>query len=311
MRILIVDDIPDNLRVLSSMLTDEGLDISTATNGQRALRIARNYPPDLILLDIMMPGMDGYEVLAALRDIPGLRDVPVIFVTALADTENEIRGLELGAVDFITKPFSEAVVRLRVRTQLELKRQRDILGRLSYLDGLTGVSNRRAFDERLDVEWRRASRFGQSLGLLIVDVDFFKSYNDLYGHLAGDECLRRIAAALDALVPRAGDCFARFGGEEFAALLYAVDSRSLQHIAEDLRRAVESLHICHGGSRVSPWVTVSIGGGLFRPGRDADPTILIGRADRQLYAAKEGGRNRVSLEKEDAEAASEAPTPVI
>ena len=164
MRILVVDDVPDNIRVLSSMLADDGHQISAATNGRQALKLAEVSSPDLILLDVMMPGMDGYEVCAALKANPQLSAIPVIFITALADVEDETRGLGLGAVDYITKPFKEPIVRMRVKTHLELKHQRDILQNLSRLDGLTGIPNRRAFDERLELEWRRALRAGETLG---------------------------------------------------------------------------------------------------------------------------------------------------
>jgi PleD family two-component response regulator len=152
MRSLIIDDIPDNIRVLSSMLADEDWEISTATSGRRALKIAESYPPDLVLLDVMMPEMDGYEVCRALKTISHLKSIPVIFITALMDEENEVKGLESGGVDYITKPFKAGVVKERVKTHLELKRQREILDNLSHIDSLTGIANRRAFDELFDSE---------------------------------------------------------------------------------------------------------------------------------------------------------------
>ena len=171
MRILIADDVPDNIRVLSRMLVDEGHQISAAINGRQALKLAETCAPDLILLDVMMPEMNGYEVCTALKANPLLSPIPVIFITALAEVEDEARGLTLGAVDYITKPFKESVVRLRVRTHLELKRQSDILAKLSHLDGLTGIPNRRAFDERLDREWRRTIRSREPLAAAMVDID--------------------------------------------------------------------------------------------------------------------------------------------
>jgi len=295
MRILIVDDVPDNIRVLSSILAEDGIVISTATSGQRALKIAEHYPPDLILLDAMMPDMDGYEVCRLMKADPMLRGVPVIFVTALADVDSEIRGLELGAVDYITKPFNEAIVKLRVKTHLELKLQREILENLSRLDGLTGIPNRRAFDERLDIEWRRAARSGVTLGLLMIDVDHFKGYNDAHGHLAGDDCLRKIARALYESINRAGDFVARFGGEEFAALLAAANGEDVRRVAEDMRAIVEALGIPHGASPVSPWVTVSIGGALTQAQVDVDPDSLVELASRQLCAAKQNWRNQTCV----------------
>ena len=295
MRILIAGDVPDNIRALSGMLAGEGIQISTATSGQRALKIAELYPPDLVLLDVMMPDMDGYEVCKAMKSDPLLRGIPVIFITALADEESEIRALELGAVDYISKPFKESIVKLRIKTHLELKLQREVLENLSRLDGLTGIANRRAFDERLDLEWRRAARSREKLALAIIDVDCFRAYNDLNGHLAGDDCLRRIATVLHESLNRAGDFVARFGGEEFAVMLPATGGAELSLIAERLRAAVERLNIPHGASDASPWVTVSVGGAMLEPNPETAATRIIELADRQIHSAKDGGRNQVRL----------------
>ncbi len=295
MRILIVDDIPDNIRLLSSMLVGEGYEISTATSGRRALKIAENYPPDLILLDIMMPEMDGYEVCRALKSMPTLRGIPVIFITALNDEDDEVRGLELGAVDYITKPFKEPLVKLRVKTHLEIKRQREVLDKLSHLDGLTGIANRRTFDELFDLEWRRALRSGETIALLMIDVDYFKRYNDAYGHLLGDACLCKIAEALNDCLPRAGDVVARYGGEEFAALFHVTDLAGMRTVAERMRKTIEALNIPHRDSTVSPWVTASIGGAACRPGLTDDQKLFMDKADRQLYVAKQAGRNQISI----------------
>ena len=295
MRVLIVDDVPDNIRVLSRMLVDDGHQISAATNGRQALKLAASCAPDLILLDGMMPEMGGYEVCAALKADPQLGSIPIIFVTALADVEDETRGLGLGAVDYITKPFKEAIVRARVRTHLELKRQRDLLQQLSHVDGLTGIPNRRAFDERLEQEWRRSVRFGEPLAAAMIDVDHFKQYNDARGHLAGDDCLRRVADALAEGLMRAGDFVARYGGEEFIGLISGVDVDGLAGVVEKLRAGIEALRIPHGASPVSPWVTVSVGAAICRPTQETLPSNLVEVADGQLYAAKRLGRNRVSL----------------
>ncbi len=295
MRILIVDDVPDNIRVLSRMLVDDGHQISAATNGRQALKLAAACAPDLILLDVMMPEMDGYEACAALKADPQLGSIPIIFITALADVEDETRGLELGAVDYITKPFKESIVRVRVRTHLELKRQRDILQQLSHFDGLTGIPNRRAFDERLDQEWRRAVRSREPLAAAMIDIDYFKQYNDTRGHLAGDDCLRRVAGTVAEGLTRGGDFVARYGGEEFIGLISGVDGAGLAEVAEKLRAGVEALQIPHGASPASPWVTVSIGAAICRPTPEAPPLSLIESADLHLYAAKRLGRNQVSL----------------
>jgi diguanylate cyclase (GGDEF)-like protein len=298
MRILIVDDVPDNIRILSKMLAADGHDISAATDGQQALVIAESILPDLILLDVMMPGMDGYAICAALKANPLLNSIPVIFVTALSDTDDETRGLSLGAVDYVTKPFHEDIVKLRVRTHLELKQQRDLLGRLSAIDGLTGIPNRRAFDERLDSEWRRAIRAHGTLALAMIDIDDFKAFNDDHGHLEGDECLRRIAKTLEAGARRGVDFVARYGGEEFVFLSSGSDESAIAGMAglvETLRQRIEALRISHGVSAVAPWVTVSIGVALCRPTGEMRATDLLASADAELYKAKHRGRNRVSV----------------
>ena len=241
----------------------------------------------------MMPEMDGYALCALLKADVRLQAIPVIFITALADAEDETRGLALGAVDYITKPFKEAIVRLRVKTHLEVKRQRDILDQLSHLDGLTGIPNRRAFDERLDREWRRAIRSQDPLAVAIMDIDHFKQYNDAYGHLAGDDCLRQVAVGLTAGPKRAGDFVARFGGEEFVCLLDAADAGGLAIMAEKLRAGIESLHIAHETSPVSPWVTISIGAAICVPTLETPVSDFLGLADTRLFEAKRLGRNRV------------------
>jgi diguanylate cyclase (GGDEF)-like protein len=295
MRILIVDDVPDNIRILSRMLADEGHEISASTNGRQALMIAESVQPDLILLDVMMPGMDGYAICAALKANPLLKSIPVIFVTALSDTEDETRGLSLGAVDYITKPFKEVIVKLRVRTHLELKQQRDLLGRLSAIDGLTGIPNRRAFDERLDSEWRRAIRVRGALALAMIDIDYFKAFNDSHGHLEGDACLRCVAKTLEAWARRGEDFVGRYGGEEFVFLSSSGDQAGMAGLIETLRARIEALRIPHGASVAASWVTVSSGVALCRPTPEMQATDLLASADAELYKAKHGGRNCVSV----------------
>ena len=202
--ILVVDDMPDNLTLMSGLLRDN-YKVKIATNGEKALKIATSdNPPDLILLDIMMPEMDGYEVCRRLQNDPKTRRIPVIFLTARADMKDEKRGLDLGAVDYISKPYSTPIVLARMRTHIRLKHQADLLESMAMIDGLTHIPNRRRFDEVLDAEWRRASRDNSSLSLLMVDIDFFKAYNDNYGHGMGDTCLTQIAQTLAALLKRSG-----------------------------------------------------------------------------------------------------------
>lgn len=295
MRVLVVDDVPDNIRVLSRMLVDDGHEVSAATNGRQALKLAATSAPDLILLDVMMPEMNGYDTCAALKADPLLQTIPVIFITALTDVEDETRGLNLGAVDYITKPFKEAIVRARVKTHLELKRKRDLLEQMSQIDGLTGIANRRAYEQRLEQAWQRAIRSGERLAAVMIDIDFFKQYNDTYGHLAGDDCLRRVAATLSEVLAHGSDLLARYGGEELVGLLSGVDEAGPAMMAERLRASIETLQIPHDASRISPWLTISIGGASCRPTRDQRPSSLIEAADLQLFEAKRQGRNQVKL----------------
>jgi len=213
-RLLVVDDQPINIQVMHQIFGSQ-YQVFMATSGVQALEFCRRTPPDLILLDVVMPGMDGFEVCQALKTDPDTHDIPVIFVTAHTDAHQETRRLDMGAVDFISKPVNPAVVRARVKTQITLKFQSDLMRKLVFLDGLTGVFNRRYFDQQLSVEVARARRTSSPLALIMLDVDFFKRYNDRYGHQAGDDCLRLIAATLKESLRRPGDLVARYGGEEF------------------------------------------------------------------------------------------------
>ena len=217
-RLLVVDDQPINIQVMHQIFASK-YQVFMATSGQQALDFCHKTPPDLVLLDVVMPGMDGFEVCQALKGEPSTRDIPVIFVTAHTDAAQETRGLDVGAVDFISKPVNPAVVRARVKTQLTLKFQSDLMRKLVFLDGLTGVFNRRYFDQQLAVEVARSSRAKSPLALIMLDVDFFKRFNDHYGHQAGDDCLREIAATLKESLRRPADLVARYGGEEFVCIL--------------------------------------------------------------------------------------------
>ncbi|WP_207707019.1 diguanylate cyclase domain-containing protein [Heliorestis acidaminivorans] len=292
--ILIVDDSRTNIMALAELLKDEWA-IKIANNGATALRIAESKsPPDLILLDVMMPEMDGYEVCKRLKESPITKDIPVIFVTAMDSLENEEFGLSLGAIDYITKPISPPIVKARVRNHLELKKYRDILKESSRIDGLTGISNRRRFDEALSAEWRRALRYGSSLSLIMIDIDHFKNYNDSYGHLGGDECLRQVAQSLHSIPKRPLDLVARYGGEEFACLLPETEFTWALKIAEDLRSNVLALQLPHKSSPLSEQVTVSLGLTTLIPQKGQEAQFIIEEADRALYTAKEAGRNQVS-----------------
>lgn len=291
-KLLLVDDQPVNIQTLYQIFADDH-EVFMATSGEQALALCRDKQPDLVLLDVIMPGMDGLETCQRLKEDDDTADIPVIFVTSQNSPEEETHGLEVGAVDFISKPVNPAVVRARVKTQLTLKAQTDALRMLASLDGLTGVPNRRIFDERLDAEWRACRRSGSPLSLLMVDVDHFKLYNDHYGHLDGDQCLKAVASALASSVERGRDMLARFGGEEFVCLLPDTDLEGAKHIAEKLRQAVEGLAIPHVESKTAATVTVSLGVATTAQCDALEPPDLLKVADEQLYLAKQSGRNRV------------------
>jgi diguanylate cyclase (GGDEF)-like protein len=289
--LLVVDDQPANIQALYRIFAPD-YRVLMATSGAKALALCREDPPDLVLLDVVMPGMDGHEVCARLKAEEATRDIPVIFVTSHDAPEQETRGLELGAVDFIAKPVNPAVVRARVRTHLTLKAQSDLLREMVFIDGLTGVANRRCFDERLDAEWRRAARSASPLALLMLDVDHFKRYNDRYGHQVGDECLRRVARALKACVLRPGDLVARYGGEEFACVLPGTDLDGAMTVATGIEQRVRGLEIEHAASDVAAVVTLSVGVAVGQPRSEDEPAAVLALADAELYRAKHGGRGR-------------------
>jgi diguanylate cyclase (GGDEF)-like protein len=287
-RLLLVDDQPANIHVLAQALG--GYDLVFATNGPRALELAHG-GVDLVLLDVEMPGMDGLEVCRRLKEDEAARKIPVIFVTGRGEVDDETTGFDAGAVDYITKPISPPVVRARVKTHLELKEARDLLEELASIDALTGISNRRRFDARLDEEWRRAARGGHGLSVVIVDVDFFKKYNDRYGHARGDACLRSVAQALDSVCRRPTDLAARFGGEEFALVLAEADAGAAKERMRDVLVRMASLAIAHEDSPCAGVVTASLGAVSLVPGDGLDASGALSRADALLYEAKGSGRN--------------------
>jgi len=286
-RVLIVDDEPGNIRVLAEALGD--CEVRFATSGAQALQLAYHDPPDLVLLDVLMPGMGGFEVCRWLKSEARTRHVPVIFVTAMDELDEEERGFALGAVDYIVKPISPSIVRARARTHIELKRQRDLLEQLAWFDSLTGIANRRHFDEQLTLRWRAAMRAAQPLTLMLIDIDHFKQFNDNYGHSPGDDCLRRVGAALRAAFSRGDDLAARYGGEEFALILMGANGRAQ---AAHLLKVIADLNIAHAYSSVGPRVSVSAGALEIVPTADCVLSDAVEQTDALLYAAKHAGRNR-------------------
>jgi diguanylate cyclase (GGDEF)-like protein len=294
-RILIVDDAMTNIMALEEVLKGD-YEVLYATGADEGLEACRRLRPDLVLLDVVMPGIDGFEVCARLKRDPETRDIPVVFVTARSDIADETRGLEAGAIDFITKPFSPPIVRARVRNHLELARQRSLLSTLSFVDGLTGIANRRKFEEALETEWRRCSRQDAPLGLIMCDVDLFKLFNDTYGHQAGDVCLRTVAVTLADNLNRGGDLIARYGGEEFVCILPETDVEGVKATASRLAAAISELAVPHEKSTVAPHVTISLGGTSAIAHPDHSPTDLLRCADMLLFRAKQEGRNRALVE---------------
>jgi diguanylate cyclase (GGDEF)-like protein len=296
--VLVVDDEPSNVQALAKLVKGDAR-VQVANNGEKALALAAgDSPPDLILLDIQMPDIDGYEVCRRLKADPATSEIPVIFVTARDTASDEERGLLLGAVDYIAKPFYPAIVRARVRTHLELKRKTDLLERIAWIDGLTSTPNRRYFDDQLDKERRRAQREGHPLSVVMMDVDHFKAYNDHYGHGAGDECLQQVAQAVSRTAARPSDLVARYGGEEFVALLPGTDSAGAAELAERFRAAVADRAIPHAYSSTAEVVTLSLGVATWAPDAGDIPAAeLVKMADEALYSAKAAGRNRFAVAK--------------
>lgn len=291
-RILLVDDTKLSNQIMKDILGND-YDILVSTSGEEALVLAASESIDLILLDVEMPGMDGYEVCRNLKQNHYTQNIPVIFVSAANDVQHETEGLEAGAIDYIIKPSNPAIIKARVKNHLELKKYRDILERISLLDGLTGIANRRHFDQTLEKEWRRALRHGDILSLALVDIDFFKKYNDYYGHLAGDECLQKVGSILKESLKKVRDLGARYGGEEFVILLPSTAKGGALTVTERICSNIEKLNIPHELSKAAKHVTVSIGVATIRPELDKVPSELIRQADSALYQAKNAGRNRV------------------
>jgi len=290
-KILIVDDDRSNIVALNHILKP-AYSIHVAINGRAAIGIATQYAPDLILLDIVMPDMDGFEVLSELKREGLLSRIPVIVITSLDSTEDEEAGFSLGAVDYITKPFRAPIVRARVKTHLRMVEYIREIERFGMTDTLTGLPNRRSFDERIGVEWNRAAREKEPLSMLMIDVDNFKHYNDRYGHMQGDVLLQTIGEIFKQTVKRAGDFVARWGGEEFAVLLPNTDHDEAIIVAEQIRANTETAVIAHHDGTAAS-VTVSIGVNTEIPSTNKTLNDFIIKADDNLYSAKNSGKNRV------------------
>lgn len=290
-KILIIDDSPVQANFLSSILTED-YEVSVVNTAEEGLEQAKIGDYSLILLDVIMPGIDGFQLLKMLQEEVVLRRTPVILITSLNDIQHEEQGLTLGAVDYITKPFHPGIVRARVNTHVKLFQYWTQIEREATVDQLTGVPNRRRYDAVSSKRWQDAIRLGAPISICMFDIDKFKVYNDTFGHVAGDKVIAAVAGAASARLQRATDLFARYGGEEFVAIVLGGSAADAFEHMKGIRQAVENLRIPHNET-VSPWVTVSIGGVTLYPGpRDSYDTHLK-IADTMLYDAKRFGRNQV------------------
>jgi diguanylate cyclase (GGDEF)-like protein len=300
-QILLVDDDAGAIQMLGGLLASVGA-LRFATNGKDALRLAHEVVPDLILLDAEMPGMSGFQLLQALKADAELAEVPVIFITSHTEAGFEVSALEMGAVDFIAKPFRSSLVLARVRLHLRMKRMADGLRRAATVDSLTGVANRRMLDQSLAREWLLSRRSGDPISLLSIDVDHFKSYNQRYGRQQGDECLKQVAAALVSACRRPADIVARYDGQEFMMLLPQTARLGAEHIGRRVLDAVQALDICHEESLPTGYVSVSIGIAFHddQSKKKNDETRftaedLVVAANKALGSAKRAGRARAKL----------------
>lgn len=291
--ILVVDDEVTNIEILCAIL-DADYEICFALSGDQAIDVAQTVQPDLILLDIVMPGLDGYQTCLRLKQDPALSHLPVIFTTALDASESEVRGLSVGAIDYVTKPFQPVILRQRIENHVQLKQLRDQLSSLAMTDALTGLGNRRKLETQLQTEVDRLARTDGTLSVIMLDIDCFKAFNDGYGHPEGDRCLRAVGRMLDGVVQRAGDLCARYGGEEFACLLPGVGHGGAMRVGERIRAGIEGLAIAHDFSTAGAVVTASLGIASGGCAARAPSEVWISAADQMLYQSKHQGRNRVS-----------------
>ena len=293
--ILVVDDMTTTLLLLHDLLKDT-YEVKIAKSGTKALEILESPNDiDLILLDIEMPDINGYDVCKRIKNNETIKNIPIIFITGRTSQEDEEYGLNLGAIDYITKPFNKAIVKLRIKNYLDLKIKNDMLEKLSMYDGLTNIRNRRFFDETFEKTFNEIKRDKKSLAVLMIDIDFFKLYNDNYGHGQGDETLRKVAKALEKTIKRASDFVARYGGEEFVILLKDINKDGVEAVANNLLNAVRELKITHEFSKIENYVTISIGASFYNSSSDITKLELLLKADETLYSVKNSGRNNFAI----------------
>jgi diguanylate cyclase (GGDEF)-like protein len=284
--VLVVDDEPSNIQAIFKVLGDD-YKVLMATNSEQALRVCRKHIPDLILLDVMMPGVDGLETCRLIKEDQYIAHIPIIFVTSMQGSSNEEKCWMAGAADFINKPIVPMTLINRVKVHMSQKHQADLLRSLAYKDGLTGIYNRRYFDHNLERQSSLSARNKAPLALLMIDIDFFKRYNDTLGHLAGDDALRAVAQLLQNCCNRPTDMTARYGGEEFVVLLPDTGEEGAIKIAQNILSEMKAANVPHPDSELS-YLTVSIGIAIST---DGETSSMLDVADKQLYLAKKLGRN--------------------
>lgn len=319
-KILVVDDHLDNLDLLSTICVLKGYEVRQCDRAELAVELAATYIPDLILLDVCMPEMDGFTVCKMLKYNHATQDIPIIFISGLNDIEDKAQAFKFGGDDYITKPFQDEEIILRIEKQLtlyylqtelkarnqrltaEVKKHQDAeiellqlnrrLSKLAMMDGLTNVANRYQFDQTLTKEWQRGQREQFDLSLILADIDYFKLYNDRLGHQAGDLCLKQVARAISKAVQRPGDLVARYGGEEFAIILPRTTAKNALQVAEKIREQIKKLSLIHPKSPVAKYISLSLGVTSIVPSSMYTKEQLLMIADKALYQAKDRGRNR-------------------
>lgn len=292
-RILVVEDSQLNQQIIRGILQDT-YRVEKAITAGEALEKVQDFQPDLILLDIILPDANGFDVLVALKNREESRDIPVIIITGLDSEEDEEKGFLLGAVDYIKKPFKNAIVRARVNTQIHIIRQMNTIERLGLTDALTGAFNRRAFDNQIHYEWGRAIRENLVISMIMMDIDHFKQYNDTYGHPQGDTMLRSLVKVLKSALGSTDYVF-RYGGEEFAVLLPGNGLKAALGEAERLRSGVERMGVLSYSTQSITKITVSLGVSTTSPRASEQLPQFIEQADRMLYRAKKSGRNQIQF----------------
>ena len=290
-RILVIDDSAVQTEFLASILKDS-YEVTVCHTAASGLQEAKDGAYSLILLDVIMPDMDGFTVLRELKATELTKYVPVILLTSLADIQYEEKGLLMGAVDYVAKPFSPVIIKARVSTHIQLYHYQTEFKQQAMIDDLTGISNRRCYEGASIAKWREAVRFSLPFSVCMFDIDKFKLYNDTFGHPAGDKVIAAVAKTVSSRLQRSTDLFARYGGEEFVAVFVGNNGEAAFSFMKEVRQAVEDLRIEHN-SPVSPWVTVSVGGITLVPKAEDDYGTYLKLADAMLYDAKRFGRNQV------------------